>query len=801
VLAALFLPIALSVKLTSRGPLFYRRARVGRDGKLFTMVKFRTMLVDSDSDISKLRTEPENDPRITAAGHFLRRFHLDEAPQFWNVIKNDMSVVGPRPEFEELLPELLKIEPRFNERTRVKPGVTGLAQVKYVHASEAQAAAERYRYDSQYMAEASLWKDILIILRTTVNFLRRPANKAKFSMLLFLSQELPRSVKLRFLLSIGFNLTSGLIPVASLGFLAIALIELNVGAGVAPQSQLFEIIAGALAVVGIDLNFASALSVGAALLGVNLILGYVRFMIIEIPVRRFQMVRTQEIAKIIYRANWLFLSDQRLARIFSVIRTEASQAISGVNVVVNFISAFIEGAVYVLGAFILSWPIAVTLIAAQLISVVVNRSFIGWARRLAERSLPIRIRYNARVLDAFGDVKAIKANHMEKTALNRLFPAMEDDFKVGVKDSYVSLHRISFNSIWRFALVYTSVIVAAFALGLNTELILLFVIIGPIIIARINALLDNYSHWARLQISFDVTHELMYNARQAAERMGGRSARLKQSVKFENVSFKYPLHKTYDESEREIAMEDEYRDAPEVLQNVSFEIPQGSIVAFVGQSGAGKTTVLDLITGLLQPTSGKISIDNVDYQDLDLFSIRDQIAYVAQSTTLFNDSIENNLKILNPYAEQADLEEACRKAQIHDFINQLPDRYETVIGERGIKLSGGQTQRIAVARALVKKFNILILDESTSNLDVNTEEQFMNMVYGLRGGITTLLSVHRVTAAMRSDIIFFFEGGKLIESGAPFDLVNGKGAFYSFWRKFYGDKQTEAKIKQAIGGD
>ncbi len=165
VLMIIFPFIFLLVKLSSPGPVFYKRDRLGKDGNTFAMIKFRTMLVNSDRDLISLRTQ-KDDPRVTSVGNFLRGFYLDEFPQFWNVLKGDMSIVGPRPEFPELEKSLEDREPMFKFRLLVKPGVTGYTQVVYPHAHDDVAAMKRIEYDIHYIKMAGFLMDLRLIFKT-----------------------------------------------------------------------------------------------------------------------------------------------------------------------------------------------------------------------------------------------------------------------------------------------------------------------------------------------------------------------------------------------------------------------------------------------------------------------------------------------------------------------------------------------------------------------------------------------------------------------------------------------------------
>ncbi len=229
-------------------------------------------------------------------------------------------------------------------------------------------------------------------------------------------------------------------------------------------------------------------------------------------------------------------------------------------------------------------------------------------------------------------------------------------------------------------------------------------------------------------------------------------------VRFENVSFTYP------------------GGAP-VLNGVDFLARPGSTVALVGQTGAGKTTAMALLQRLWDRSSGSIRIDGQDLRDVTLDSLRRHVGAVFQDSMLFNRSIRDNLRMGRPDATDADLEQACRLAEAHDFIARQPQGYDTMIGERGASLSGGQRQRLAIARAALKNPPILILDEATSALDAATEAHVARALATLMRGRTTFIIAHRLSTVRNADDILVFEGGRIVEQGNFDALLARNGQF------------------------
>ncbi len=229
-------------------------------------------------------------------------------------------------------------------------------------------------------------------------------------------------------------------------------------------------------------------------------------------------------------------------------------------------------------------------------------------------------------------------------------------------------------------------------------------------------------------------------------------------VVFENLNFAYP-------------------GGPNILSDVSFTARPGTSVALVGQTGAGKSTAMNLLQRLWDPVSGSIRIDGQDLRDVTLESLRRSIGVVFQESMLFNRSIRENLRIGRPNATDDDLERACRLADAHEFIIRQPQGYDTVVGERGSTLSGGQRQRLAIARALLKDPPILILDEATSALDAATEARVSRAMQTLMKGRTTFIIAHRLSTVRDADEILVFENGQVVERGNFEGLMRMRGKF------------------------
>jgi subfamily B ATP-binding cassette protein MsbA len=219
-----------------------------------------------------------------------------------------------------------------------------------------------------------------------------------------------------------------------------------------------------------------------------------------------------------------------------------------------------------------------------------------------------------------------------------------------------------------------------------------------------------------------------------------------------------------------------YKDE-ETIKNLSLEVPGGNTVAIVGKSGSGKSTLIKLLLRLYDTNGGKISIDNVDIKDLHQRSLRENISVVMQDSVIFNDTALNNIRYARQSASKRDVEKAAKLAGADKFLEALPDKYNTILGEKGVKLSGGEQQRINIARAFLKNAPILILDEATSSLDSEIEQEIQESMWELAKNRTTIIIAHRLSTVMKADLIVVMDKGRISEMGAHEDLVKGKGIY------------------------
>jgi ATP-binding cassette subfamily B protein len=257
----------------------------------------------------------------------------------------------------------------------------------------------------------------------------------------------------------------------------------------------------------------------------------------------------------------------------------------------------------------------------------------------------------------------------------------------------------------------------------------------------------------------------------------------KPELKFENVSFSYPKAEEISLASLEIAAKPEIMISGEVLKKISFTAAAGTLTGIVGPSGAGKSTISGLIPRLYDVTDGSISINGKDIRDYSIKSLRNVIGVVTQDSHMFHDSILVNLKYAKADASLAEIEEACRSARIWEFITSLPNGLDTVVGERGHRLSGGEKQRLAIARLLLKQPSLVILDEATAHLDSENEAMVQSALKEALTGRTSIVIAHRLSTIAQADQILVIDKGEIVERGTHEQLVEKRGLYFDLFER------------------
>jgi ABC-type multidrug transport system fused ATPase/permease subunit len=371
------------------------------------------------------------------------------------------------------------------------------------------------------------------------------------------------------------------------------------------------------------------------------------------------------------------------------------------------------------------------------------------------------------VYDSVSNIQVVKANCREEYENKKVSSVFENETRKHYKKFVLVWNKMSFlqETFFVIGILALFIILAQmFRDGLVTtgQIVAVIAYLGLINIPmrRIGMHIDHYRRWMGV---FKRGYNLLDEEAEPYDKKGGiKIKEIKGEMEFEKINFCY--HETR-----------------QILKNISFKIKPGEVVALVGESGVGKSTIMDMISRYNIPTSGKIFLDGVDIQKIDLRSLRQNIAIVPQEVSLFNDTLKNNIIYGKLSATNEEIENAIKAANADEFINSFPDKINQEVGERGVKLSTGQKQRVAIARAILKNPKILILDEATSALDSRSEFLVQDALKKLIKGRTTFAIAHRLSTIMHADKILVIDKGEIIEEGKHEELIKKKGLYYKLF--------------------
>lgn len=425
--------------------------------------------------------------------------------------------------------------------------------------------------------------------------------------------------------------------------------------------------------------------------------------------------------------------------------------------------------------------------------------FVGEAlKRNQRRSLSSMGNLNTIAYEAFSGIRIIKVFGTEAREAERFRKENENLLKIVIKNMLVSMAASPITEI-----ITTIGISAVFLIGglhaIKGEVtpgeFFSFIAAVLLMYRPVKGIGDTNKIIQNLLASGERVFELMDEAPDVVDRPGATElAPLEREITFDNVWFRYspPQLRTLDEKGKEIVKKGIKQDW--VIKDVSFTIRKGETVALVGSSGAGKTTLASLLPRFYDISKGSISIDGADIRNVTMESLRNQIALVTQETYLFSETIWDNIAYgLKRSVTREEIERAGKAANAHEFIMELPGDYNYAIGERGIKLSGGQRQRLAIARALLRNAPILILDEATSSLDTESEQEVQKALDNLMHDRTTLVIAHRLSTVRNASRIVVIEDGMKVEEGAHEELIAKGGIYkYLFEMQYFGESDKAA---------
>jgi ATP-binding cassette, subfamily B, bacterial len=416
----------------------------------------------------------------------------------------------------------------------------------------------------------------------------------------------------------------------------------------------------------------------------------------------------------------------------------------------------------------LNWRLALTALAivpgAMLMSFVFARRIRPIYRSLRKDAE----RIDGRVGETFSGIRIVRAFRRE---MNELFEYMLGRHSVLRKEMFAQRRELVLWTAWGLLLSVVNVVIVWYGGYLNIKGdasigdIMAFQWYTFLLLNPVWNIVNSFSELQRSLAAMERVFEVLAMPDDKPDRPDARDApAVVEEIRFDNLEFAY-------------------REGQPVVRDFNVTVPGGSVVALVGRSGAGKTTVTDLVARFHDPTSGRLLLNGTDIREFRLKSYRRLLAIVQQEVFLFDGSVRENIAYGRHNAADAEIEAAARRANAHEFIDKLPDRYDTFIGERGVKLSGGQRQRLAIARAILASPQILILDEATSNLDTESEQLIQASMASLLAGRTTFVIAHRLSTIRRAEMILLMEDGRIVERGTHEELMAARGTYHDMVRR------------------
>lgn len=459
--------------------------------------------------------------------------------------------------------------------------------------------------------------------------------------------------------------------------------------------------------------------------------------------------------------SWRFYSDKDFGLISNTMTKETEKVTIGFESIAALIAGTLTILFYLGILFFLSVQLTVmVVILACLILVpisLISDKFVYYLRR--EHTSASNFLQSS-ILNSLNAIKLIIGYNKRKETATLIVPAIETVANTSLKFTLIRFFFTLINEPLVIILALSTILLGQGYLYIPVAELVVFLFVVNRTAVLASTLIANNNGFVAAIPSFEQIYALKNEAVSSQENQNPKIIeRFNKEISISQLDFSYEEHQT--------------------LKNISISIQKGKMTSIVGPSGSGKSTLIDILMGYYKIKDGSISIDGTAFEKINLNSWRDLIGYIPQQPFLFNASIRANISWANPKIKNEDIISACKLAHVHDFVMDMKDGYETIVGERGMKLSGGQAQRICLARAIASQPEILILDEATSSLDSNSESLIQESIESLQGDITIISVAHRLSTIVNSNHIYFLEEGCLIEDGTFEDLMMKKGKFYA----------------------
>lgn len=556
-------------------------------------------------------------------------------------------------------------------------------------------------------------------------------------------------------LMIGLMIFSGLAE--GVGLLTLLpLLEFALGQEGAGQSAITETVVGALQTVGIPPNLGTLLALVVFAMTVKAFFLWLANKQVGYTVAQVATDLRLRLIQALLRARWSFFVRHPTGHFANAISSEAGRASNAYQEACRALAGVIQIAVYLGAVLFISWEVAVIALVLGPLVLLALKGFVQMSRQAGNEQTDMMKHLIRRVTELLPGIKPVKAMARE----GHFLPFLEEETKDFNRARQTTV--LAEQSLRAFREPIILLILAAGLYGAVTfgTAPASAVLVGAVLFYRVMTTAGNLqTHYQSVTVNESAFWSLLDTVEQAEEavedRSKGRPApQIEDSIRLEGVSFSY---------------EDE-----EVLRDVSLEIPARTLVAIVGPSGAGKTTLVDLVIGLLRPDEGEIFVDDVPVSEIDLEDLRGLVGYVPQDMLLFHDTILQNVTLGDPTVDRERVEWALRAAGAWDFVSSFPEGMDHEVGERGSQVSGGQRQRIAIARALVGRPRLLIMDEATTALDPETEWQICEGLRDLREEMTIIAISHQTAVTHFADRAYRVEGRTVSAMETPREVADSQ---------------------------
>lgn len=465
-------------------------------------------------------------------------------------------------------------------------------------------------------------------------------------------------------------------------------------------------------------------------------------------------------------ADWQFFIRNRKSDLINILTSEIARSSMGAYSVLQFISSIVFTFIQIGLAFMISPMITTFVLLCGLVLILFNRKFLRKSLALGNMNVKLAKEYISGISDDMNGIKDIKSNTLERSRLN-----WYEWITKGMEKEQVEYARLKSTSQLYYK-VASAVLIAVFIyfsviiFNAQAAQLMLVMLVFSRLWPRVVGIQSSMEEVAKTMPSFRAVIAMQEECKEAKEFDVKRNVdispfTIKQDIQCDQVHFRYHPNANY------------------ALKNINLTIPTHKMTAFVGKSGAGKSTLIDILMGLNKPQQGQVLIDGVPLTSETILAWRNSISYVPQEPFLFNTSVRENLSLVKSDATEEQIWEALDFSSAAEFVRKLPEGLDTLIGDRGIKLSGGERQRLVLARAILRKPSILVLDEATSSLDTENEDNIKEAIEKLKGKMTIIVIAHRLSTIRNADQVIVLDQGSIAQQGNFTQLASGKRTIFS----------------------